>query len=251
MRGSKKIVGILRSWKFHALLCLALAVIALVVHFSEKELLYEGISFGALIDSQAPEDFYKAQKATEALGAKAVRLLLQKLEEPTDFQKLYAEIYPKFPRMISEALPAPTKNHDQRRARAAALLSKATSNSIPAIPTLIRIAETDPHIGARWNSLCALADLAPNTEFEERSLAAVIKATKDDDRYIRIHSLALMGRFTNCGEKAHPILMEGLKSSETREMASRALRRLGVDDRAHMTDEEFERDLRLRKLSAN
>lgn len=251
MTGFKKIIVISKSWKFHALFWSSFGVIALTVRFSVPELLYEGVSFSTLIDAPAPTDFYKARTATEALGAKAVPILIQVLEEPTEYQKLSAKIYPKLPPKIAKAVPVP-KIDNMRRARAAALLMAAKSNSIPAIPALIRVAENDPHHGARWNALCTLATIAPNTQFEERSLEAVIKGTTDADNYIRLNSFALIGNFTNYPIKALPIILQGLKSSETREMSSRALRKLGTnEDLAHMTNEEFERDLRLRRLNAD
>src|SRR5688572_15360351 len=102
------------------------------------------------MDAQSASEFERGRRATEVLGAKAVPILIQVLEEPTPYQKLYAQIYPKLPPRIVEAVPVP-KNHDLRRARAAALLSVANSNSIPAIPSLIKVAESDPYDGARWN----------------------------------------------------------------------------------------------------
>src|SRR5688572_8392936 len=258
MRGFKKIAASLRSWKFHAVFWSSLVVIVLAVRLSFSELLYEGVSFSSLMDAQSANEFERGRTATEVLGAKAVPILIQVLEEPTPYQKLYAQIYPKLPRRISEAVPVPKNNHNLRRARAAALLLAANSNSIPAIPSLIKVAENDPFDGARRNALQTLAKVAPNTPFEERSMEAVIKGTADANEFIRLESYRLLGNFSNYPEKVVPILLQGLKSSKTRENTYRSLRKLGTNAEpyfaaeglAQMTHEEFERDLRLRKVRA-
>jgi hypothetical protein len=175
-----------------------------------------GVPLGALLDGRGSENSWHAHRAVEKLGAKAVPYLMNVLEtEPTRGQKTHEWLYRRIPPRFRKGLPVP-QDINLRRIRAAALLSAAESNAIPAIPLLVKVAEEDGDLMTRFYAIETLAKIAPASEHAERAIGAIAEATDHQIREMRQHAYRRLRHFTNNLEKIVPIFLEGLRGSEVK-----------------------------------
>jgi len=211
------------------LLAVLIGAVASVLFFWVEDPVYQGVSLGAMLDSSGTTNFFRSHEAVASLGPKAVRYLVHVLEnEPSRFEKYYAKAYPSLPASLNKFL-SPPKNYDARRARAAAYLKAAQADATPAVPLLIQLVEGDGFFGTRHNALGTLAVLAPATEHAERAIEVIVKRTSDKSHQIDSHAYSSLGYFTNHMEKVVPLLLHGLRSSETRESCMWGLKRMGTN----------------------
>jgi hypothetical protein len=203
-----------------------LLILLLVPVFRTAEPEYKGVGLSSYLASNNARDYGVAIEAAKAIGPAAVSYLTVKIDRQP-LLELLIHLLERLPASFQKLLPS-QNTYQVRRMRAASVLAEFGTNAVPALPTALEIIETEGPSAPRYSSIVIVGTCGPDTEYEERALQALLRATESPVREEQKIALTSLGRFTNHLSDVLPVLINGIKVPGLYGSAEAGLKRLGT-----------------------
>jgi hypothetical protein len=172
-----------KHWKIAVAFVGALIAATLVFQLMRSpEPKYQGRSVRAWLGDMAAHKWSGCDKALRAIGTNAVPYAVHDLANNDSlWPAKYRELYPRFPLLLQKILPAPKPM--LQVVDGANVFFYIGSNSIPCAIALLKHHSHSVRQSAAWG----IGALRPQCAGANQAIPALIEASGDSDRYVRLH----------------------------------------------------------------